>query len=179
MDYQKYVVSREGKDITLDVNGEELKLKVRSVPWSLKNSIISRCSKFVEGALVFDGDAYVKESLKRTHAWAKICLKEVKSKQALFGIVQGSKYKDLREESAKFINSLGFPGYGIGGDLGEDKPAMQKILSWIMPLLDEQKPRHLLGIGYLDDMENIIKSGVDTFDCTVPTHYARRGIAFT
>lgn len=64
MDYQKYVVSREGKDITLDVNGEELKLKVRSVPWSLKNSIISRCSKFVEGALVFDGDAYVKESLK-------------------------------------------------------------------------------------------------------------------
>lgn len=122
---------------------------------------------------------YVKESLERTHRWAKICLKSAKSGQALFGIVQGSRFKDLREESTKFINSLGFPGYGIGGDLGQDKQTMHKILSWVMPLLDENKPRHLLGIGYLEDMESIIKAGVDTFDCTVPTHYARRGISFT
>ena len=122
---------------------------------------------------------YVKESLKRTHAWAKICTKEVKSGQALFGIVQGSRFKDLRHESSTFINSLGFPGYGIGGDLGESKETMKKILSWSIPYLDESKPRHLLGIGYLEDMENIIKSGIDTFDCTVPTHYGRRGIAFT
>ncbi|MDO8429937.1 MAG: tRNA guanosine(34) transglycosylase Tgt [bacterium] len=122
---------------------------------------------------------YVKESLRKTHNWAKICRKEVKSKQALFGIVQGSRFKDLREEASQFINSLGFPGYGIGGDLGEDKKAMDQILKWTMPYLDEQKPRHLLGIGYLEDMENIIKNGIDTFDCIVPTHYARRGIAFT
>jgi len=122
---------------------------------------------------------YVKESLKKTHTWAKICTKEVKSKQALFGIVQGSRFKDLRYESSTFINSLGFPGYGIGGDLGTSKEDMKNILSWTIPYLDEQKPRHLLGIGYLEDMENIIKSGIDTFDCTVPTHYARRGIAFT
>ncbi len=122
---------------------------------------------------------YVKNSLERTHRWAKVCLKALKTDQALFGIVQGSRFKDLREESAKLINSLDFPGYGIGGDLGQDKQTMSKILNWVMPLLDEGKPRHLLGIGYLEDMESIIKSGVDTFDCTVPTHYGRRGIAFT
>jgi len=122
---------------------------------------------------------YVKESLKRTHAWAKICLKELKSNQAIYGIIQGSKYKDLRQESAKFINKLGFPGFGIGGDLGADKEDMKKILNWTLPRLKETKPRHLLGIGYLEDMENIVKTGIDTFDCIVPTHYARRGIAFT
>ncbi len=121
---------------------------------------------------------YAKESLERTHRWAKICLQTKKSQQALFGIVQGSKFRALREESAKFINSLDFDGFGIGGDLGENKQAMKKILGWIIPHFTEVKPRHLLGIGYLEDMELIIKSGIDLFDCTVPTHYARRGIAF-
>ena len=122
---------------------------------------------------------YIKEAIKRTHDWAKICVKVKKGKQALFGITQGSKYKDLREESARYINSLGFDGFGIGGDLGEDKQTTKKILEWTMPLLDQSKPRHLLGIGHLEDMEPIIKRGVDTFDCTMPTQYARRGIAFT
>ena len=122
---------------------------------------------------------YIKEAIKRTHDWAKICVKVKKGKQALFGITQGSKYKDLREESARYINSLGFDGFGIGGDLGEDKQTTKTILEWTMPLLDQSKPRHLLGIGHLEDMEPIIKRGVDTFDCTMPTQYARRGIAFT
>ena len=122
---------------------------------------------------------YIKEAIKRTHDWAKICVKVKKGKQALFGITQGSKYKDLREESTRYINSLGFDGFGIGGDLGEDKQTTKKILEWTMPLLDQSKPRHLLGIGHLEDMEPIIKRGVDTFDCTMPTQYARRGIAFT
>jgi len=123
--------------------------------------------------------AYVEASLKRTHAWAKICFDSHITKQALFGIVQGSKFKDLRIESAKYINSLGFNGFGIGGDLGESRKDITKILSWVLPHLEETKPRHLLGIGKLDDIGNIIKSGIDLFDCTVPTHYARRGIAFT
>lgn len=123
--------------------------------------------------------AYVEEAIRRTHRWAKICLDIKKSKQAIFGIIQGSKFRELRVQSAKFLNSLGFDGFGIGGDLGEDKRVMQKILDWTLLHLDEKKPRHLLGIGHLDDMENIIKSGIDTFDCTAPTHYARRGIAFT
>jgi queuine tRNA-ribosyltransferase/7-cyano-7-deazaguanine tRNA-ribosyltransferase len=122
---------------------------------------------------------YAKRSLERTHKWAEICLKQKKSDQAIFGIVQGSRFKTLREESAEFINSLEFDGFGIGGDLGTSKQTMKKILSWVMPRLQELKPRHLLGIGYLEDIETIIKNGIDTFDCTVPTHYARRGIAFT
>ena len=70
-------------------------------------------------------------------------------------------------------------GFGIGGDLGVSKTGTTEVLHWILPLLDEKKPRHLLGIGHLEDIELIVKQGVDTFDCTVPTHYARRGIAFT
>ena len=121
---------------------------------------------------------YVLKSLERTHKWAEICLYAKKSSQALFGIVQGSRFKNLRAQSAKFIGSLDFDGFGIGGDLGKGKSTMKKILDWTLPLLQDEKPRHLLGIGYLEDMENIIKSGIDLFDCTVPTHYARRGIAF-
>ena len=121
---------------------------------------------------------YVEDSLERTHKWAETCLKVKTSKQALFGIVQGSHFKDLRDKSSKFINSLDFDGFGIGGDLGKSKKTMKDILNWVMPNLQDSKPRHLLGIGYLEDMENIIKAGIDTFDCTVPTHYARRGIAF-
>ncbi len=139
---------------------------------------------------------YVESALRRTHRWAKICV-EVKrtpstslprqgsgqvraaGPQALFGIVQGSRYKDLREKSAKFIHSLGFDGFGIGGDLGHSKKTTHDIISWVLPHLDVRKPRHLLGIGKLEDIEAVVKSGIDTFDCTVPTHYARRGIAFT
>lgn len=122
---------------------------------------------------------YTKKSLKRTHRWAKICLESKRSKQALFGIVQGGKFKDLRLKSAKFIGSLPFDGFGIGGEFGNDKRIMDKMLNWVIRELPEQKPRHLLGIGYLEDIPKIINQGVDTFDCIVPTHYARRGIAFT
>jgi len=122
---------------------------------------------------------YVKKSLEKTHRWAEICLKTKKSNQALYGIVQGSRFKDLRIESAKFIGSLDFDGFGIGGEFGNDKKEMGKMIEWVVDELPEKKPRHLLGVGYLEDMERIIKAGVDTFDCTVPTHYARRGIAFT
>ena len=102
-----------------------------------------------------------------------------KSKQALFGIVQGGKFKDLRIESAKFIGNLPFDGFGIGGEFGDDKKIMEKMINWVNKELPENKPRHLLGIGYLEDIPKIIKAGVDTFDCIVPTHYGRRGIAFT
>lgn len=121
---------------------------------------------------------YTKKSLVRTHKWAQESLNAKKSKQAMYGIVQGGKFKDLRIESAKFIGAMEFDGFGIGGEFGDDKKMMPKMLEWVINELPERKPRHLLGIGYLEDMEKIIKSGIDTFDCTVPTHYARRGIVF-
>ncbi|TSD03583.1 MAG: tRNA-guanine transglycosylase [Parcubacteria group bacterium Athens0714_26] len=122
---------------------------------------------------------YTKKSLETTHRWAKECLKYKKSKQTLYGIVQGGKFKDLRIESAKFIGALPFDGFGIGGEFGDDKSKMEKMIDWVVDNLPEEKPRHLLGIGHPEDLLKIIRSGVDTFDCTAPTHYGRRGIAFT
>jgi queuine tRNA-ribosyltransferase/7-cyano-7-deazaguanine tRNA-ribosyltransferase len=122
---------------------------------------------------------YMKQSLARTHRWAKRSLDARTSKQALYGIVQGADFEDLRKEGARTIARMdGFDGFGIGGDIGESKDESRKILQWVIPLLDQKKPRHLLGMGHPEDIELIMKGGVDTFDCTVPTHYARRGIAF-
>lgn len=126
--------------------------------------------------------AYARHALDQNHRWAVESLRARKGKQALFGIVHGSRFRDMRTESAKYINSLGFDGYGIGGDLGDvakEKRTMINILRWTTPHLDEQKPRHLLGIGLLEDMERIVKEGIDLFDCTVPTRSARHGLAYT
>jgi len=123
--------------------------------------------------------SYAQKALERTHKWLRVFLEKKRTDQALFGIVQGSRFKELRERSAKFLNSCEVDGFGIGGDLGRNKKEMREILKWVIDLLDERKPRHLLGIGYLEDIEEIVKEGVDLFDCTVPTHYARRGIGFT
>lgn len=122
---------------------------------------------------------YTKKSLVKTHKWARVCLEAKKSKQMLFGIVQGGRYSDLREESAKFVNSLGFDGFGIGGEFGNGKKEMTSMIRRVASNLKENRPRHLLGIGHLEDMELVIKEGIDTFDCSVPTHYARHGTVFT
>jgi len=120
-----------------------------------------------------------KASLARTHRWAQESLKaykKIKSKQALYGIVQGSVFKDLRIASAKFISSLPFAGIAIGGvSVGESKKEMKKVLGWIVPLLPESKPRHLLGVGEIDDIFTLVKGGVDTFDCVMPTRLGRMG----
>ncbi len=122
---------------------------------------------------------YTKQSLEKTHKWAQICLESKKTNQALYGIVQGGKFEDLRTESAKYIGSLPFDGFGIGGEFGDEKHTMADMLSFTLPHLPEAKPIHLLGIGHLEDIPEIMKSGIDTFDCIVPTHYARHGVAFT
>ncbi|RJQ29061.1 tRNA guanosine(34) transglycosylase Tgt [Candidatus Parcubacteria bacterium] len=123
--------------------------------------------------------AYTKASLLRTHRWAKESLKHRTSNQALFGIIQGGKFRDLRVESARIIRNMPFDGFGIGGEFGDEKGLMAKMLGWVLKELPEEKPRHLLGIGHVEDIKPIIRAGVDLFDCIVPTHYARHNIAFT
>lgn len=122
---------------------------------------------------------YTKEALERTHFWAEICLKEFdkKKNQAIFGIVQGGEWRDLREESARFISSLPFFGIAIGGSLGKSKKDMHNILNWTIPILPVQKPRHLLGIGEIEDIFEGVERGIDLFDCVIPTRLARRGVA--
>ncbi len=123
--------------------------------------------------------AYTDRSLERTHRWAQISLDQHDPHQALFGVVQGGRYKDLRQKSARVLGALPFDGFGIGGEFGSDKRIMTDMIKWVLAELPDQKPRHLLGIGHLDDIKPIIKAGIDTFDCIAPTHYARHGVAFT
>ena len=121
---------------------------------------------------------YTKKAMERTHRWALKCLESYDRKQKIFGIVQGGEYRDLRIESARFINSLPFDGFGIGGSLGKSKSDMLNILEWVVPELDPERPRHLLGIGGVDDIFESVERGVDTFDCVTPTRWARRGVVF-
>jgi len=124
---------------------------------------------------------YTKLSMHRTHRWAVQCLefhKKSKSKQVLFGIIQGGEYKDLRHESGKFITNLDFEGIAIGGSLGKTKKDMHKVLDWTVPLLPKHKPRHLLGIGTIEDLFECTEKGIDTYDCVAPTRVGRRGTLF-
>ncbi|MBI3335299.1 MAG: tRNA guanosine(34) transglycosylase Tgt [Candidatus Portnoybacteria bacterium] len=121
---------------------------------------------------------YTKNSLIKTHRWAKESLKAKKRKdQLLFGIIQGGRYQDLREESAKFVGSLEFDGIGIGGGFGKED--ITTALEWVIPLLPKDKPRHFLGIGEIEDIKESIKRGVDFFDCVIPTRLARHGVLIT
>ena len=121
---------------------------------------------------------YTKNAMERTHRWAKTCLRAKKTDQALFGIVQGGKFHDLRTQSAQTIGAMPFDGFGIGGEFGDDKRQMTSMIGWVVKHLPDEKPRHLLGIGHLEDIRGVIQEGVDTFDCITPTHYARHGYAF-
>ncbi len=122
---------------------------------------------------------YTKESLIRTHNWAIQSLKSKTRKDfLLFGVVQGGLWKDLRIESAKFISSLDFNGFGIGGPVGKDQREMLKIAQWVLEVLPQEKPKHMLGIGHPNDLEPLIKLGIDSFDCVAPARYARHGYAF-
>lgn len=115
-------------------------------------------------------------SLRRTHAWAKRSLEAHSRAHALYGSIQGSVYEDLRKESAKFIASLDFDGIAIGGvAVGESKKEMVDVLDWVTPLLPQDKPRHLLGVGEIDDIFALVERGIDTFDCVQPTRLARLG----
>ncbi len=121
---------------------------------------------------------YTKRAMERTHRWALKCLECYDKKQKIFGIIQGGEYKDLRLKSAEFISSLPFDGFGIGGSLGKSKRDMLNILEWVIPILPKEKPRHLLGIGGVEDIFESVKRGVDMFDCVTPTRWARRGVVF-
>lgn len=133
---------------------------------------------FDECTSPLDTKKYIAESLTRTHAWAERSLAAHKRKdQALFGIVQGGDWRDLREKSARFIADLDFRGFGIGGSFG--KKEMRDVLDWTIPLLPHNKPRHLLGIGLVEDIFLAVERGIDTFDCVEPTRIARHGTVLT
>lgn len=118
---------------------------------------------------------YTALSLQRTHRWAKECLEIHSTNQAIAGIVQGGHWRDLRIKSAKYIGSLNFDSFAIGGSLGKSKNDMYHVLEWVIPYLPKNKPRHLLGIGVVEDIFESVERGVDLFDCVSPTRIARSG----
>ena len=123
---------------------------------------------------------YQKEALDRTHRWAQRSLDEHKKltrDQALFGIVQGGKYEDLRKESAEKIGSMDFDGFGIGGSFTKDD--IGTAVQWVNEILPEDKPRHLLGIGEPRDLFLGVENGCDTFDCVAPTRMGRNASVYT
>jgi queuine tRNA-ribosyltransferase len=122
---------------------------------------------------------YVRESLRRTHSWAERCLAaKTRPDQALFGIVQGGIFPDLRAESARFLTGLDLPGYAIGGlAVGETKAQMVAALEALHPLLPLHKPRYLMGVGAPEDLIRGVLNGIDIFDCVLPTRLARHGSA--
>lgn len=122
----------------------------------------------------------VEAAVKRTHEWLERCIK-VKNRedQALFPICQGGIYKDLREESAKFIQSKDLPGHAIGGvSVGESKQKIYQVAKWCCDILTDKKPRYLMGIGYPEDIVEVVKLGIDMFDCVLPTRLARHAIVW-
>lgn len=125
--------------------------------------------------------AYSQRAMTRTHAWAERCLAaKTRPDQALFGIVQGGVFADLREESARFIASLDFPGHAIGGlSVGETKEEMHAMLEVVDGVLPAEKPRYLMGVGSPEDLVNGVLRGVDIFDCVLPTRLARHNAAMT
>jgi queuine tRNA-ribosyltransferase len=139
-------------------------------------------------ALVFDectpyhaDREYTARSMERTHRWLGRCLewhrREGPARQAVFGIVQGGVHEDLRRESAQVVAEAGVDGLAIGGTLGRDKGEMRGVLELIAPLLPAEVPKHLLGIGDVDDLLAGIALGLDLFDCAIPTRLARHGTA--
>jgi len=123
-----------------------------------------------------------KEAMERTHLWAEDCKKywEEGNKQFLYGIIQGSTYSDLRKQSAKFIVGLDLPGIAIGGvSVGEPPSKMYEVLDVVEPLLPQDKPRHLLGVGSPIELLESVSRGMDTFDCVLPTRIARNGAVYT
>ncbi len=124
---------------------------------------------------------YVKKSKDLTTRWAKRCLQaHTREDQALFGIIQGGMYRDLRKESALELIDLDFPGYGIGGlSVGEPKEIMYEVLDDLIPVMPKDKPRYLMGVGSPDCLVEGVLRGVDMFDCVWPTRLARHGMVIT
>ena len=121
---------------------------------------------------------YTEYSLERTHRWAVRCLQARRdTPQALYGIIQGGAYRDLRDRSTAFLTrpELGFDGYAVGGSLGRNKEEMLQVLDWTVFQLPAAYPRHLLGIGEIGDLFDGVQRGIDTFDCVIPTRFARNG----
>jgi queuine tRNA-ribosyltransferase len=181
-------ISEEGVKFASPINGDklfltpEVSMQIQTV---LNSDIVMQfdeCTPYeTKGRLTTEREA--RASMEMSLRWAKRCADEfarLENPNALFGIVQGGMFENLRDVSAAGLSELNFPGYAIGGlSVGEPKADMQRILSHTAPLLPTHKPRYLMGVGTPEDLVEGVANGIDMFDCVMPTRNARNGHLFT
>lgn len=174
-------IEEEGVKFRSYRDGSELMLSPES-SMSIQAKLGSDIALVFDECTPFHADReYTARSTERTHRWLKRCLDwhadNGPSGQAVFGIIQGGTYEDLRAESCQAVSESGVDGIAIGGTLGRDKTEMAEVLGFTVPKLPWEAPKHLLGIGEIDDLMKGIRLGIDVFDCAVPTRLARHGMA--
>ncbi|WP_413526136.1 tRNA guanosine(34) transglycosylase Tgt [Latilactobacillus curvatus] len=175
-------ISEEGVAFKSHLSGEKLFLspeKAIQVENALGADIMM---SFDECPPFFESYDYVKKSVERTSRWAErgLIAHQNPATQGLFGIVQGAGFEDLRRQSARDLVGMDFPGYSIGGlSVGESKGEMNRVLDFTTPMLPEDKPRYLMGVGSPDALIDGVIRGVDMFDCVLPTRIARNGTTMT
>ncbi len=177
----KVEITEEGARFRSSRDGSELFISPE-VSMQVQAALGSDIALVFDECTPFHADReYTARSTERTHRWLDRCLdwhdEDGPERQAVFGIVQGGIHEDLRRESAERVSAAAVDGLAIGGTLGRDKEEMHDVLAMTAPLLPEAAPKHLLGIGEVDDLLGGIALGLDVFDCAVPTRLARHGVA--
>jgi queuine tRNA-ribosyltransferase len=181
-------ISEEGVRFASPVNGDKLMLTPEfsmQIQTVLDSDIVMQfdeCTPYeTEGRITSEDEA--RASMELSLRWARRCIDEfarLENRNALFGIVQGGMYEPLREESAARLTDMDLPGYAIGGvSVGEPKEDMRRIVAHTPHRLPQHKPRYLMGVGTPEDLVEGVASGVDLFDCVMPTRNARNGHLFT
>ncbi len=174
-------ITESGVFFKHEINGDRIFLGPReatSIQNQLGADIIMAFDECIPYPATHD---YASKSIRKTLRWAEECLKaHGRTDQALFGIVQGSVYDDLRRDCAKALTAMDFPGYAVGGvSVGEGIELLKKVVDYTEPFLPEAKPRYLMGVGLPEDILESIERGMDMFDCVIPTRYARSATLFT
>ncbi|GMK38361.1 queuine tRNA-ribosyltransferase [Paenibacillus sp. CCS19] len=175
-------ITEEGVTFRSHLNGDKLFISPE-VAMEIQNALGPDIMMAFDECPPYPADyEYVKNSLERTTRWAERCLKAHArpDDQALFAIIQGGMYADLRKQSAEQLTAMDFPGYAIGGlSVGESKPLMYEMLDVTVPLMPADKPRYLMGVGSPDALLEGSIRGIDMFDCVLPTRIARNGTTMT
>ncbi|WP_394186658.1 tRNA guanosine(34) transglycosylase Tgt [Metabacillus halosaccharovorans] len=175
-------IEEEGVHFRNHLNGDKLFLspeKAMQIQNDLGSDIMMAFDECPPYPAEYD---YMKKSVERTSRWAERCLKAHArpNDQGLFGIIQGGEYEELRKQSARDLVSMDFPGYAVGGlSVGEPKDVMNRVLEFTTPLMPDNKPRYLMGVGSPDSLIDGAIRGIDMFDCVLPTRIARNGTLMT
>jgi queuine tRNA-ribosyltransferase len=181
---------RQGRVLAIEEDGVRFRSHIDGAEWFMapETSMEVQAALRSDIALVFDECTpfhvereYTARSTERTHRWLDRCLRwhaeHGPADQLVYGIVQGGVHEDLRVQSAQTVAASAAAGIAIGGSLGADKEQMYEVVGWTTAVLPEDRPRHLLGIGDIDDLVRGVELGIDTFDCAMPTRLGRHGVA--